>query len=444
LAALLLFSACNDVPFDPGPIDVLERLDALPGVDVSEIVPYYGYPRAFRIDITQPVNHADPEGPQFTQRAYLSHVDTTMPMVFAPGGYAVTERSGQEMAGILRTNCLNVTHRFFEGSQPDPLDWQYLTIEQSAADHHRIVEIFKDVYTGVWLSAGVSKSGLTSLYHRRFYPDDVSATVAYVAPFKFSTADSRFVDFLETLGDELCRSSIHRFQRAVLQHRDSLIPRFSAWFPANGYIHPADTIGEFESAARTYDWSFWQYTEHDCDGVPGPEASFDEMLTHLNEVVRLSRMTDERSVYMRPYLYQAFTQIGYPERRYDHIADLLVRELGGLSGGYFDSLGVELVYRPETVLDIYDWLLTEGDNIVYIYGGADPWTAGAIELIGQTNALKVVQAGANHAVKIADLDDPNGVLARLENWLGIPIPELAGLFAVIADMEVDLMVPGRY
>ena len=285
---------------------------------------------------------------------------------------------------------------------------------------------------------------MTSLFHKRFYPDDVFATVAYVSPFMFSTADSRFADFLETLGDESCRQCLLSFQRLVLQNRDSLLPRFSAWFSDNGFIHPVDTIGEFESAVRTYDWSFWQYSEGNCAGIPGQEASFDEMLVHLDDVVRFRYMTDERSEYMRPWSYQAATQIGYPERRYDHLADLLTREVGGFGGGYFDSLGIDLVYRPETVLDIHDWLLTEGNNVVYIYGGNDPWTAGAIELIGQTNALKVLREGENHGVKIADLADPEFVLATLERWLGVQVPGLEGLFAVMAETDVDLMVPGRY
>ena len=68
----------------------------------------------------------------------------------------------------------------------------------------------------------------------------------------------------------------------------------------------------------------------------------------------------------------------------------------------------------------------------------------AIELTGQADAFKVVQDGENHAVKIADLDDPSDVLARLEGWLGIPFPELQGLFAAMAEMEVDLMLPVRF
>ena len=57
-----------------------------------------------------------------------------------------------------------------------------LNIWQAATDHHRIVEALKPLYAGKWISTGASKGGMTSIYHRRFYPGDVDGTVAYVAP----------------------------------------------------------------------------------------------------------------------------------------------------------------------------------------------------------------------------------------------------------------------
>jgi hypothetical protein len=445
LAALVVLVACGDdgAPLDPGPVDILDRLIALPGISAHEINPTQAPWRAFQLEISQPVNHADPQGPQFTQRAYLFHVDETMPIVFAPSGYSVSATLSEEMAVRLGVNCLRVSHRYYEGSAPDPLDWEYLTIEQSAADHHRIVELFKEVYTGTWLSAGSSKSGITSLFHRRFYPDDVKATVAYVSPFMFSTADPRFADFLETLGTQECRDDIHRFQRSVLEHADSMLPRFSAWHTANGHPHPADTVGAFEGAVASYDWIFWQYYEDDCRKIPGPEASYDEMLAHLHDIVNLERVSDGLAEYLRPYDYETLTQLGLPERRYDHLAGLLTRVPGSEGTAYFDSMGVTLTYSPEPVLDIYDWLRAHGDKIVYIYGGYDSWTGGAIELTGQADALKVVQPNGNHTVKIADLDDEQSVVTALEQWLGISIPGMAPLLVELARQEADLFVPRR-
>ena len=85
------------------------------------------------------------------------------------------------------------------GSIPSPVDRQYLSIEQSAADHHKIVTLFKQIYPGAWVSSGRSLSGLTALCHRRFHPDDVVGVLTYSSPLMFSTTDPRFDQFLNDL-----------------------------------------------------------------------------------------------------------------------------------------------------------------------------------------------------------------------------------------------------
>ena len=145
-------------------------------------------------------------------------------MTFVPAGYTVVPYS--EISTLLepKTNLLAVAHRYFDGAKPNPLDWQYLTIEQAATDHHRIVTLFKQIYTGVWISTGISKGGSTALFHRRFYPDDVVATIARVAPITFGTEDPRFDTFLEeTVGDQTTRDKIKNYQRLLLENRDIFI-----------------------------------------------------------------------------------------------------------------------------------------------------------------------------------------------------------------------------
>jgi hypothetical protein len=45
-----------------------------------------------------------------------------------------------------------------------------------------MVTALRWAFPGKWINAGESKGGVTSVLHRRFYPCDVEATVAYVAP----------------------------------------------------------------------------------------------------------------------------------------------------------------------------------------------------------------------------------------------------------------------
>jgi len=438
---ILLFSSCDVTdPVEFEPSDIYEKLRFMPGLEVTEIDPYYGYQRAFQIDMLQPVDHNNPDGQQFKQRIYLSHADESMPMVFAPSGYGSSPQSVQELGGILQTNHLAVVHRYFIDAEPNPMDWQYLTIRQAADDHHRIVELFKLIYNNVWVSSGVSKGGLTSLFHKRFYPDDVDATVAYVAPIELGAPDNRFIDFLKTVGTQECRDKIHDFQRRCLMNKDSLSTRIQKYFEDLGYNFTGDAVYTIESRVRSYDWNFWQYHELNCSDIPGPEATFDQMFNHLASASKLNRSSDELDYYFRPYYYQAYTELGYPGRNYDHLADLLPTTPDGSDQSLEDLYGLPVVYNPSTIQDIHQWLLTEGDNIIYIYGSIDPWTGGAIELAGQTNALKIMQEGGDHRIKIADLDEQALVLSTLEQWLGIEIGALQkrGVEIVVPDAAIEL------
>jgi hypothetical protein len=71
--------------------------------------------------------------------------------------------------------------------------------------------------------------------------------------------------------------------------------------------------------------------------------------------------------------------------------------------------------------DVIPWLKTQGQRIIYIYGGTDPWTAASLDPAVGLDALKVVQPGANHGLRIADLDQKDLVIQTLERWLNIRI-----------------------
>ena len=73
-----------------------------------------------------------------------------------------------------------------------------------------------------------------------------------------------------------------------------------------------------------------------------------------------------------------------------------------------------------------------------------PWTAGEIDLTGLVNSLKVTQPGANHRVRILDLDQESLVLATLSGWLGMQIVAPDGFLSIVASMDADLMVPSPY
>ena len=406
-------------------LPILEKLNSLDGVTAIEIDSEVGYGRSFQIDIIQPVDHDNQGGATFLQRMYLTHTDEDMPMVFAPSGYAARTTSNQEIAGIMQANCLNITHRYFRDATPSPVDWSYCTIEQSAADHHRIVELFKKIYTNEWISSGVSKSGSTCVFHKYYYPDDVDATIAYVTPFMFNIDDQRFDAYIKNIGSTECYQKLTNVQKIIFNNRDDILQLMNTYMQTSNYTWSLEPNLVLELSVMDYPFVFWQYFKIDCRDIPTSENSLQEIFDHVNSIVPVYNFSDYYISYYAAYYYQALTEYGAPG--YDPaFYDGQLTSINLLPGANpnFRAVapdGENLTYDGSIMSTIYSWLQTNGDKVIYIYGKNDPWTAGAIELDGSVDALFINQSGENHGVKITDLDNPEVVYNKLEEWLGIEI-----------------------
>ena len=128
--------------------------------------------------LTQPLDHRHPEKGTFRQRVIVGHVGFDRPTVIVTegygAGYALKSQYREEISELFDANMIFVEHRYFLESTPDPCDWQFLTAENSAEDLHSVTATFKTLYSGKWISTGISKGGQTSLLYRAFFPDDVN------------------------------------------------------------------------------------------------------------------------------------------------------------------------------------------------------------------------------------------------------------------------------
>ena len=424
LVSLLLASCSRKTDETPAPTPpsqtLLQRLQALPGVQAVQIPALSGFTSSFQVDITQPVDHADPSAGTFNQRFFLSHRSDDAPVVFYTSGYGINNNSEPELSALLQANQILLVHRFFPGAAPP--DWRYLTIRQAADDQHRIREALRDLFPGKWITTGGSKGGMTALFYRRFHPEDVEATVAYVAPVMPFPDDPRFAPFLSTVGSAECRQKLWDFQRLALSRRVRLMPLFRQYSENRGYVFSIVTEEEaFEYCALEYPFAFWQYGRAaDCADIPGADAGDQRALDHLVAVSSPYYYSDQGFLYFQPLFYQAFTEIGYCPYIYGHLEDLL-QFVPLPDYRVFAPRGVTLVFRPEVMQDVIPWLQTQGQRIIYIYGGIDPWTAAAVEPAAGLDVLKIVQPGANHSVKIRDLDQKGLVIETLERWLNMTI-----------------------
>lgn len=424
IISLLAASCSRKADEPPAPIPtsqtLLQKLQALPGFQVVQLPALTGFTSSFQIDISQPVDHTDPSAGTFSQRLYLSHRSEESPMVFYTSGYGISRNAEVELSALLQANQIMLVHRFFPGAVPP--DWRYLTIQQAAGDQHRIREALRELYPGKWISTGGSKGGMTALFYRRFHPDDVDATVAYVAPVMPFPDDPRFAPFFQTVGSAECRQKLLDFQRLVLSRRAQLMPLFRQHAASQGYVFSIIPEEEaFEYCALEYPFAFWQYgQETDCADIPGDTVGDQAALDHLVAVSSAYYYSDQGFLYFQPLFYQAYTEIGYCPYIYSQVEDLL-QFVSQPDYRVFAPRGVDLVFRPEVMQDVIPWLENEGERIIYLYGAIDPWTAAAVEPAASLDVLKIVQPGGNHSIRIRNLDQRDLVIQTLERWLGISI-----------------------
>ena len=403
--------------------DLKERILSLPTVvSVENIEPGSDFIEAFEIFIEQPVNHKNPEGEKFNQKLYLSHRDESLPMVFEMDGYNVTYNRPGELEEILHCNRIIVEHRYFGESKPESIEWKYLTVENAAADHHNIIEAFKNIYKENWIGTGISKGGQTAIFHRYFYPDDVLVTVPYVAPLNLAEEDPRIYHFLKNVGTEKCREKIIQFQREVLKRADELIPMFRERAEKNSYTY---SIGRermiFEYIVLEYSFAFWQWANSECSDIPLTDATNKEILKHLETNSPFNYFSDQGLEPIAPFFYQAYSEMGYYGYDITNFKDLLKEVKEPTSRIFLKDNNV--VFDYSLMHDINKWVQKHGNNMLFIYGGNDTWTATAVQLTGETNAIKMVKDGGSHRTRIMSFDEQEKeiIYSILEDWLGIEI-----------------------
>ena len=449
VALVIALAACGDGsapaddvadaarPADADTRDIAVRLAALPGVTVTE-TPTTVLPATYRyfvLQVTQPVDHDEPNGQTFTQEVSLIHRDVTAPMVLFTTGYDdYNHEYPSEPTELLSANQISVEYRYFGTSRPDPADWTKLTIKQMADDEHAIVELLGPIYGAAWISTGGSKGGMTASYHRRFYPDDVAGTVAYVAPLSVSIPDQRYAPFLAADGSQPCADNVRAAAKEMLQNRvPALLALAQAQASAQGYAYTRIAIGPaVEAAILDLEWTFWQYYGvADCSEVPAIDATDAAMFEFLDRFSQVSSVDDAETAEFEAYFYQAYSQIGSPgtvSNRGD-LTDPALQQYRQYSDADFVGafpIGVaQPVFDPEPMQDIQTWIASEGSHFVFEYGEYDPWTGGKYDIGDATDTIELTSPQGTHNDGLSALTttDRAAAYAKLQAWTGVtPVP----------------------
>jgi len=425
VAAFVVGSGCGDNAGSQGmsQAQLMAKLRALDGVMVEAADADLDGLSYYILHFTQPIDHENPGLGTFQQRVSLLHRSeiAPTPMIVHTSGYAdVYGDVPVELTNLLTANQVSIEHRFYGSSRPVPTDWTKLTIAQMAADEQAIIHALRTVYEGAFLTTGVSKGGMTAVFHRRFFPgDEVAGTIAYAAPISFDAPDTRYPEFLEHVGTEPCRRAVRELAIEVLANRRDRLEAFALQQPGNTYTRIA--IGPaVESAVAGFEWAFWQHQGVDqCDKVPTTAASDKDVFEFLNTVSSIAVYSDRELADLEAYYYQSYAQLGYPDYSTPYLAPYL-RYNDADYAGELPTM-VEPPYDSIPMRDVVNFLEVNGDRLLLVYGQWDPWTAGRFPLGEAADSRDFVQPEGTHASHLTKLkqDDCKAALAMIESWTGV-------------------------
>jgi hypothetical protein len=404
---------------------LLERIKALPdiiSVEKMEQNPFFS--EAYVVNVRQPIDHQRPDRGFFPQRVFLSHLSFSRPVVFVTegygGNYAFGKRYLDELCPILNANQIFVEHRYFGKSRPDSINWRDLTVENAAADQHHVVQLFKQLYPQKWVSTGISKGGETTLYHRMLYPDDVEASVPFVAPLNFSVEEKRHPHFIEKkVGTKKERKQVIDFQKEVLKRKDKLMPMFEQLCNDKKYTFKAPIREIFDYSVLEYSFSFWQWGTS-LSSIPPLTASDSEIFDHWQKVSSCSYFDIESGKANSPFFVQALMQLGY--YAYDTKPFRKLIETKN-TAHYIEHLFLNkdqiFPYNPAMSRETDEYLKKRAKRVMLVYGGIDPWSASAATGKKNPGVVKFVLPRGSHRSRISNMPEPmkQNAVKILQDWM---------------------------
>ena len=413
--------------------ELYKFLKAIPGAEVTK-KDTTAFKEFYILLLPQAVDHNNPSGQSFKQRIFVGHEGFDKPTVMETEGYGaewVSSNTMSEPTKLLNANQLYVEHRYFGTSTPSPVNWKYLNAEQDAADYHYIRQVFGQFYKGKWIATGVSKGGQTATEYKVFYPDDVDVTIPYVAPINYARLDKRIDKHFKKVGTGEQRKQIKDIQLYLFKNKSEVLPAWKKLVDKYGFKFTfIDEESAFDYSVLEFPFSFWQYTA-DASKLPDLKtATPDMMAKFLIRIVSPFWYTEAAKSYEASG-YQFYTQLGYyeyyekPFRKYLKNKDY--------PNSVFVPEGTTIVWDPSYQEKLKNFMTSEPQHMIYIYGESDPWGATAADIKPESGSLKMVKAGGTHGTQIATLsvEQQKQVIEALDKWL---------------DMRIDLVltttVPG--
>jgi hypothetical protein len=178
-----------------------------------------------------------------------------------------------------------------------------------------------------------------------------------------------------------------------------------------------------EFAVEELPFIFWQYGgQSQCATIPTNAADDDTVFQFFDGTIGVASYGDADITAFLPYYHQSSTQLGYPISDESYLVGLQYPNQDTAQAYVPAGIPIPPYDNGAAMTDIQSWISSSGSQIMLIYGGRDPWSAGAVDLGNATDSFKYVGATANHGANILSLTQSEQTAASntILRWAGLP------------------------
>ncbi len=405
----------------------MRRLLQVDGVSDVKKLNTDRYQEKYVMKIRQNVDGDTDEKGTFGQRIIVGLKGLDRPTVLVTEGYfahyALQPGYEEELCRLFDANVIVCEYRYFAESVPEPCNWDYMTVDNSLRDYHHVRQAFDDVFTGKWISTGISKGGQTTMFYRATYPEDMDISVSYVAPLNRAVEDGRHEKFLEEeVGTKEERETILRAEQELMKRKTTLLPRFEAYAKEHKFNYSLTCSDVYDYCVMELPFALWQWGTP-VSTIPALDATDDVWFDYFVKTSGADYFSCPSD--FTPFFVQAARELGY----YGYSCKGLKKWQSIKSAkGYLHKLML-----PEDLRDIrFDktlykrtvkYLKKNDPKHIFIYGEVDPWTAsgvaGWLDCSKKDNMRVYVQPGGSHKARISNMPDDmkEEIMSRLTKWL---------------------------
>lgn len=376
----------------------------------------------YEIWFKQPIDHNDASKGTFTQKVYLGFENDTLPVFVELQGYGIYSEKAGELASHYNSNQLTIEHRYFNNSRPKNIEWNTLTVENAAKDQANIIDAIRSaIYPKAkFITTGISKGCQTTMAHRRYFPENVDASVCYVGPLNYQREDPRVYEFLKNVGTQEERTKVLNFQKLCFENRAELLKILKQTAKAKGMSWEFGVEKALDYSILEYSFAFWQWGAK-ASSIPLWSKDPQEIYNHLIGVVGYGFFERKAVESLQPYFWAALTEQGI----YGYETAPFKKYLGTDKVYKFDWAfpdGVQKNYDLKPMQEIKAFLDNDAQRMVFIYGEYDAWSATAVELEKEADkreVYKFVKPKGDHRTRIKSFTktEQKRIYDIIDSWL---------------------------